>query len=158
MFKAEGSQDINQTNSSQENLVIKLEELKNKKSEITRPYDEFRFKYSNSTENEEEISKKREEILNTLSQNEELIGIQEEMHKINKEIVLRHRKDLVNNFLVTQMVLNDLYQKMFDIPEGDIRQKEIESKIGEFENLLNEDIQNLKQEGLSEGLVKKGGY
>lgn len=158
MFNAENPQDVNHLNSSKENLVGKLEELKNRKSEITHFYDEFRFAYFNSDQDKEEISKKREELLNSLLQNKELENINEEIHKLNREIMSRHRKDLATNYLVTQMFLSDLYQKMFDLPEGDVRLKEIEDKIVEFENLLKNDIKSLNSEGLSEDLVKNGGY
>lgn len=84
--------------------------------------------------------------------------IEEEIFQLNKEIMLRERKDLANNFLVGEMVMNDLYNRMIELPEGDPEITSIEERILELENLLKKDKKAMNAEGLSEERVRGGNY
>lgn len=54
--------------------------------------------------------------------------------------------------------MNDLYNRMLELPEGDPEIISIEERILELEDLLKADKTAIRREGLTEKRVKEGGY
>lgn len=152
-------EQMHHLNSSMEGLASKKHELVVKRQEMQ---DKIMDKLIAKNLAEDPTEKKRlqEEHEAALRDYDGKGGrdLEEQIFQLNKQIMLRERKDLANNFLVTEMVMNDLYNRMIELPEGDPEIAAIEERIVELENLLKRDKDAMNAEGLSEARVKSGNY
>lgn len=160
MFKLEELPQKNHLNTSLEEFEDEKIDLFTRRSKIMDPYHEaYRDSHYGATQEIRDAAyKKSLEILEQVSKNPEIGEIQNRIGEINKEIMLRQRKDLANNYLVTEMVINDLYNKLIELLPNDPQVEEIEKQIIDLEKLLAEDKESLNAEGLSVGRVKGGHY
>ncbi len=148
------------------NLNTNIEALKEKKESLIEAKDlmmdgfEDLFRKSRAVTGEEKDRLKEEmkNVYGEIISSKSYQDLNEELNKINTEIMLRLRKDLATNYLVTKSVIDDCYAKLFDLPEGDPLVREIESKIEELQVLLNQDIEKLNEEGVTEKRVESGNY
>jgi hypothetical protein len=152
-------EQMNHLNNSMESLANKKLELVKRREEMQNAIMEILIKRNlmEDPEQKEKLKKEHEDALNDYDTKRGR-DLEEEIFQLNKEIMLRGRKDLANNFLVTQMVMNDLYNNLLELPENDPRIDAIENKILELEGLLSRDKEAMNREGLSEKRVKGGGY
>jgi len=142
--------EINHTNTSLEELKTMREALLSRRDEIMSEVEELRFKsrYGSSQQEKDEAKKMLPEAYTRAFKNSDLGELELKINENYRSIVFRTRKDLTENYLVTNSVMQDLYNVLLELPENDPRIKEIESKIEELEILLNEDLDALKKEGI----------
>lgn len=142
--------EINHTNTSIEELKTVRETLLSRRDEIMSEVEELRFKskYGSSQEEKDEAKKMLPEAYTRAFKNSDLGELESKINENYRSIVFRTRKDLTENYLVTNSVIQDLYNVLLELPENDPRIKEIESKIEEIEVLLSEDLDKLHEEGV----------
>jgi Zn-dependent M32 family carboxypeptidase len=136
-----------------EYLDAQRKSLKRELEELLRPVNiliQKQFK----AKNHKEYKKIREEIEKYYTDNnwenlkkEELL--KNRLNQCNIEIMLYHRRDLVNTYLVINSSLLDAYNVLFSLPENSQKTKEIEDLITELENGLFKIKNNLQNEGVS---------
>lgn len=150
--------EINHTNTSMEELKAIRKSLLDRRNELMSKVEELRFKsrYGSSQEEKEEAKKMLPDAYARAYESGELSDLDSQINENYRSIMFRTRKDLTENYLVTNSVIQDLYTVLLELPENDPRIKDIESRIEELEMLLNEDLEALKKEGIPKNEVDSG--